>query len=46
MLDNLTNRLAGIVKQLRGQARLTEDNISDALREVVQMRAYLRSHSG
>jgi signal recognition particle subunit SRP54 len=34
MLDNLTNRLNGIVKQLRGQARLTEDNISDALREV------------
>ena len=34
MLDNLTNRLAGIVKQLRGQARLTEENISDALREV------------
>jgi signal recognition particle subunit SRP54 len=34
MLDTLTNRFAGIVKQLRGQARLTEDNISDALREV------------
>ncbi len=34
MLDSLTNRLAGIVKQLRGQSRLTEDNISDALREV------------
>ena len=34
MLDNLTNRLAGIVKQLRGQSRLTEENISDALREV------------
>ncbi len=34
MLDNLTHRLAGIVKQLRGQARLTEENISDALREV------------
>ena len=34
MLDNLTNRLNGIVKQLRGQARLTEDNIADALREV------------
>jgi signal recognition particle subunit SRP54 len=34
MLDNLTNRLAGIVKTLRGQARLTESNISDALREV------------
>ena len=34
MLDNLTNRLAGIVKTLRGQARFTEDNIGDALREV------------
>jgi signal recognition particle subunit SRP54 len=34
MLDNLTNRLAGIVKTLRGHARLTEDNIADALREV------------
>jgi signal recognition particle subunit SRP54 len=34
MLDNLTQRFAGIVKQLRGQARLTEDNISDALRDV------------
>lgn len=34
MLDNLTNRLNGIVKQLRGQARLTEDNIADTLREV------------
>jgi len=34
MLDNLTNRLAGIVKTLRGQARLTEANIADALREV------------
>ncbi|MDB5814392.1 MAG: ffh [Rhodocyclales bacterium] len=34
MLDNLTNRLAKVVKTLRGQARLTEDNISDMLREV------------
>jgi len=34
MFDNLTNRLAGVVKSLRGQARLTEDNIQDALREV------------
>ena len=34
MLENLTNRLAGIVKTLRGQARLTEGNIQDALREV------------
>ncbi|TAJ79244.1 MAG: signal recognition particle protein [Gallionellaceae bacterium] len=34
MLDNLTQRLSGIVKNLRGQARLTEDNIQDALREV------------
>jgi len=34
MLDNLTARLATIVKQVRGEARLTEKNIQDALREV------------
>ncbi|HEY5930174.1 MAG TPA: signal recognition particle protein [Burkholderiales bacterium] len=34
MLDSLTNRLAGVVKTLRGQARLSEANIQDALREV------------
>ncbi|MEZ5614881.1 MAG: signal recognition particle protein [Rhodocyclaceae bacterium] len=34
MLDNLTQRLSRVVKTLRGQARLTEDNIADALREV------------
>ena len=34
MLDNLTNRLAGIVKTLRGQSRFTEENIADALRDV------------
>lgn len=34
MLDNLTQRLSKVVKSLRGQARLTEDNIQDALREV------------
>ncbi|MDE1990261.1 MAG: signal recognition particle protein [Betaproteobacteria bacterium] len=34
MLDHLTERLSGVVKTLRGQARLTESNIQDALREV------------
>ncbi|MDR2926169.1 MAG: signal recognition particle protein [Azoarcus sp.] len=34
MLDNLTQRLSKVVKTLRGQARLTEDNIQDAMREV------------
>ncbi|MBP9714602.1 MAG: signal recognition particle protein [Sterolibacterium sp.] len=34
MLDNLTQRLAKVVKTIRGQARLTEDNITDMLREV------------
>ena len=34
MLDNLTQRLTGVIKTLRGQARLSEDNIQDALREV------------
>ena len=34
MLDNLTERLARVVKTLRGEARLTEDNIQTTLREV------------
>jgi signal recognition particle subunit SRP54 len=34
MLENLTTRLARIVKQVRGEARLTEANIQEALREV------------
>jgi signal recognition particle subunit SRP54 len=34
MLDTLTARLAKIAKQIRGEARLTESNIQDALREV------------
>ncbi len=34
MLESLTNRLAGVVKTLRGQARLTDANIQEALREV------------
>jgi signal recognition particle subunit SRP54 len=34
MLDNLTQRLAKVVKTIRGQARLTEDNIAEMLREV------------
>ena len=34
MLDNLTQRLSKVVKTIRGQARLTEDNIQDAMREV------------
>ena len=34
MLDTLTARLAKIVKHVRGEARLSEANIQDALREV------------
>ena len=34
MLDNLTQRLSRVVKNLRGQARLSEDNITEMLREV------------
>lgn len=34
MFENLTERLNRTVKQLRGQARLTEDNIKDTLRDV------------
>ena len=34
MLDNLTERLGRIIKGLRGEARLTDANIQEALREV------------
>lgn len=34
MLENLTGRLQGVIKNLRGQARMTEDNVADAMREV------------
>ncbi|GAB7561962.1 signal recognition particle protein [Methylobacillus methanolivorans] len=34
MLENLSSRLQQVVKTLRGHARLSEDNITDAMREV------------
>ena len=34
MFDNLTDRLSRTIKGLRGQGRLSEDNIKDALRDV------------
>ncbi|MEO8038939.1 MAG: signal recognition particle receptor subunit alpha, partial [Betaproteobacteria bacterium] len=34
MLEGLTNRLSGVIKTLRGHARLTESNVQEALREV------------
>ena len=34
MFDKLTERLQGVIESLRGRGRLTEDNISDTLRQV------------
>ncbi|WP_028452744.1 signal recognition particle protein [Chitinilyticum aquatile] len=34
MFENLSSRLSGVVKTLRGHSRLTEENIQDAMREV------------
>jgi len=34
MFDNLTDRLSGTLKKLKGQGKLTESNIKDTLREV------------
>ncbi|CAG1020077.1 partial Signal recognition particle protein, partial [Patescibacteria group bacterium] len=34
MFDNLTDRLSDTLKKLKGQARLTEENIEETLREV------------
>ena len=38
MLDNLTQRLSGVIKTLRGQARLTDSNIQDTLRGILGSR--------
>ena len=34
MFDNLTGRLSQVIKELRGQARITEENMTEALRQV------------
>ena len=34
MLDNLSSRFSKILKTMRGQARLTEENTAEMLREV------------
>lgn len=34
MLENLTERLQSVIKTIRGQSRFTEENISNAMREV------------
>lgn len=34
MFENLSERLSGAVQLLRGKARLTEDNVNDALRQI------------
>lgn len=34
MFENLTSRLSRVIKNVRGQGRLTEDNIKDTMREV------------
>jgi signal recognition particle subunit SRP54 len=34
MASNLTERLSRVVKTMRGQARITEDNVQDMMREV------------
>src|SRR6185295_12331475 len=34
MFEQLTDKLEGIFKRLRGQAQLTEDNVAETLREI------------
>jgi signal recognition particle subunit SRP54 len=34
MFENLSDRLEGVFKKLRGHGKLTEENIGEALREV------------
>ena len=41
MFSQLSDRLEGTIKNLRGQGKLTEDNIAESLREV--RRAFLEA---
>ena len=41
MFEQLTDRLEGVLKNLRGEGKLTEENVSEALREV--RRAFLEA---
>ncbi len=34
MFDNLSDRLGGVLQKIRGQGRISEDNIKDTMREV------------
>ena len=34
MLDDLTNKLEGVIKKIRGQGKITESNIEESLREI------------
>lgn len=34
MLDDLTNKLEGVLKKIRGQGKVTESNIDESLREI------------
>ena len=34
MFENLSDRLSKVIKQVRGQAKITDDNVKDTLREV------------
>ena len=34
MFDNLTGRLSQVIKELRGQARITDENMAEAMRQV------------
>ena len=36
MFDDLTPKLEGVLRRLRNEARLTEENVGEALREVRQ----------
>ena len=43
MFENLSERLGRTIKNLRGQGRLSEDNVKDTLREVTEMRTRVQA---
>ena len=45
MLDNLSDKILSGIKKIRGQGKITESNIQDALKETTKARSYFEQLS-
>ncbi len=45
MFANLSDRLGGVLQKVRGQGRISEDNVRDTLREVRMALLHTHTHT-